>query len=81
MLGDWKCRLEARAIAQLEKAMLVRAEAGGHKADLTISGCKGGSSRLPFLQQSFLEASHSGVRHILWDATQPKIAGVYGEGK
>lgn len=35
--------------------MLVRAEAGGHKADLTISGCNGGSSRLPLLQQSFLE--------------------------
>lgn len=24
------------------------------KADLTISGCKGGSSRLPSLQRSFL---------------------------
>lgn len=36
--------------------MLVRAEAGGHKADLTVSRCKGGSSRLPLLQRSFLEA-------------------------
>lgn len=69
--------------------MLVRTEAGGHKADLTISGCKGGSSRLPLLRRSFLEAilvsgtfsgmlTNPGVGK--WDGSaeyQPFITGIY----
>lgn len=49
--------------------MLDRAGTGGLKADLTIPGCEGGSSRLPLLSQSLLEAIL--VLHVLWDAMQP----------
>lgn len=62
-----------------DKATLGRAGAGGHEADLTISGYEGSSSRLPVLQQRLLKAIMvAGMSPV--DAGQPQPILCWGLG-